>query len=246
MMCGWLTWKPDSPDSPETERWIWIDLQLNVGRCFFPNSWSFPCTPSASCSKKTFESGCFPRNFCLPIPPDSVWMEIYQKYTLEDQHGTWEYTPGRGKSSSKPSFSGSVLIFGGVDRKKGEIRGLPPSSTEKALNSLAQQQTSICGGQMQLLLGSTREKNDALGCGTLHFSTIYRSFLFVICRFFHKPSTKTLRKVKDSTLFCSINKKPPAGCYFSPWVFFFFLLRKKSAKRHWSIWSIGPNCRTDV
>ena len=26
----------------------------------------------------------------------------------------WEYTPGRGKSSSKPSFSGSKLIFGGV------------------------------------------------------------------------------------------------------------------------------------
>ena len=29
-------------------------------------------------------------------------------------HGTWEYTPGKGKSSSKPSFSGSMLIFVGV------------------------------------------------------------------------------------------------------------------------------------
>ena len=28
--------------------------------------------------------------------------------------GTWEYTPGKGKSSSKPSFSGSMLIFRGV------------------------------------------------------------------------------------------------------------------------------------
>jgi len=28
--------------------------------------------------------------------------------------GTWEYTPGRGKLSSKPPFSGSMLIFGGV------------------------------------------------------------------------------------------------------------------------------------
>ena len=35
-------------------------------------------------------------------------------YTPEDQHGTWEYTPGKGKSSSKPSFSGSMLIFRGV------------------------------------------------------------------------------------------------------------------------------------
>ena len=35
-------------------------------------------------------------------------------YTREDLHGTWEYTAGKGKSSSKPSFSGSILIFGGV------------------------------------------------------------------------------------------------------------------------------------
>ena len=28
-----------------------------------------------------------------------------------------EYTPGRGKSSSKPSFSGSMLIFVGVNSK---------------------------------------------------------------------------------------------------------------------------------
>ena len=34
-------------------------------------------------------------------------------YTLEDEHGTWEYTPGKGKSSSKQSFSGSMLIFRG-------------------------------------------------------------------------------------------------------------------------------------
>ena len=27
---------------------------------------------------------------------------------------TMEYTPGKGKSSSKPSFWGSMLIFGGV------------------------------------------------------------------------------------------------------------------------------------
>ena len=35
-------------------------------------------------------------------------------YTPTNWHGTWEYTTGRGKSSSKPSFSGSMLIFGGV------------------------------------------------------------------------------------------------------------------------------------
>ena len=29
-----------------------------------------------------------------------------------DEHGTWEYTPGKGKTSSKPSFSGSILILG--------------------------------------------------------------------------------------------------------------------------------------
>ena len=32
--------------------------------------------------------------------------------------GTREYTPGRGKSSSKPSFSGSRLIFGGVSLRE--------------------------------------------------------------------------------------------------------------------------------
>ena len=41
-------------------------------------------------------------------------------YTLEDSHGTCEYTPGKGKSSSKPSFSGSMLIFGGVNQQKNQ------------------------------------------------------------------------------------------------------------------------------
>ena len=35
-------------------------------------------------------------------------------YTLEYEHETWEYTPGKGKSSSKPASSGSMLLFGGV------------------------------------------------------------------------------------------------------------------------------------
>ena len=35
-------------------------------------------------------------------------------YTPEDSHGTWEYTPGRRKSSSNPWLSGSMLIFRGV------------------------------------------------------------------------------------------------------------------------------------
>ena len=43
---------------------------------------------------------------------NDVWCSK-KHYTPEDSHGTWEYTPGRGKSSSKPSFSGSMLIFGG-------------------------------------------------------------------------------------------------------------------------------------
>ena len=36
-------------------------------------------------------------------------------YIPEDQHGTWEHTPGRGKSS-EPSFSGSIFIFGDVEK----------------------------------------------------------------------------------------------------------------------------------
>ena len=34
--------------------------------------------------------------------------------TPEDENGTWEYTSGNGKSSSKPSFSCSMLIILGV------------------------------------------------------------------------------------------------------------------------------------
>ena len=38
----------------------------------------------------------------------------YFIYTREDYRGTWEYTPGKGETSSKPSFSGSMLILAGV------------------------------------------------------------------------------------------------------------------------------------
>ena len=41
-----------------------------------------------------------------------------------------KYTPGEGKTSSKPSFSGSMLIFGGVyviksSRSLNHLEGLP-------------------------------------------------------------------------------------------------------------------------
>ena len=32
-------------------------------------------------------------------------------YTREDYHGTWEWNPGKGETSSKPSFPGSMLNF---------------------------------------------------------------------------------------------------------------------------------------
>ena len=38
-------------------------------------------------------------------------------YPVKFFFGTWEYTPGKGTSFSKPSFSGSMLNFGGVFRK---------------------------------------------------------------------------------------------------------------------------------
>ncbi len=43
------------------------------------------------------------------------WAELNSKdpHTREAQHGTWEYAPGKGTSSST-SFSGSMLVFGGV------------------------------------------------------------------------------------------------------------------------------------
>ena len=33
-------------------------------------------------------------------------------YSPENQHGTWKWTPGKGESFWKPSFSGSMLVFG--------------------------------------------------------------------------------------------------------------------------------------
>ena len=68
--------------------------------------------------------------------------------------------------------------------------------------------------------GSTREKNDALGFQNLHFSTIdYRSLQ--ICRLFSQAINKnTAESLRFYTLFSSIQKTPPAGCYFSPWVRF--------------------------
>lgn len=37
---------------------------------------------------------------------------LAKRYTREDEHGSWEYNPGKGETSSKPPFSGSMLILG--------------------------------------------------------------------------------------------------------------------------------------
>ena len=42
------------------------------------------------------------------------WVCVHRSYTLESQHGTWKSPNWRGKSSSKPPFLGSMLVFGGV------------------------------------------------------------------------------------------------------------------------------------
>ena len=39
---------------------------------------------------------------------------LFLGYTPENQHGTWKWTPRRGDSYEKPSFLGSMLVFGGV------------------------------------------------------------------------------------------------------------------------------------
>ena len=61
------------------------------------------------------KAGLLAKNTCLKM-----------KYTPEDWHGTWEYTPGQGESSSKPSCS--MLIFGGVFKQK---KGGPPLNSNK-------------------------------------------------------------------------------------------------------------------
>ncbi len=39
------------------------------------------------------------------------------RYTPQNKHGTWKWTLGKGDSYWKPSFPGSMLIFGGVSKK---------------------------------------------------------------------------------------------------------------------------------
>ncbi len=41
-------------------------------------------------------------------------MVATQIYTPQNKHGTWKWTLGKGDSYWKPSFPGSMLIFGGV------------------------------------------------------------------------------------------------------------------------------------
>ena len=57
-----------------------------------------------------------PRMIRMPVAKEGLgWDVLLQiECTPKVYHGAWEYTPGKGKSSSKPSFSGSMLNFGGV------------------------------------------------------------------------------------------------------------------------------------
>ena len=41
-----------------------------------------------------------------------------KRYTPQNKHGTWKWTLGKGDSYWKPSFPGSMLIFGGVNIPK--------------------------------------------------------------------------------------------------------------------------------
>ncbi len=46
-----------------------------------------------------------------------IYIYIYKHisiYTPQNKHGTWKWTLGKGDSYWKPSFPGSMLIFGGV------------------------------------------------------------------------------------------------------------------------------------
>ena len=56
----------------------------------------------------------------FPTPPQK------QKTTPpQNKHGTWKWTLGKGDSYWKPSFPGSMLIFGGVTKKRylGDVLG---------------------------------------------------------------------------------------------------------------------------
>ena len=42
------------------------------------------------------------------------YVPFEKRYTPQNKHGTWKWTLGKGDSYWKPSFPGSMLIFGGV------------------------------------------------------------------------------------------------------------------------------------
>ena len=46
---------------------------------------------------------------------------LLDNYTPQNKHGTWKWTLGKWDSYWKPSFPGSMLIFGGVTTKKTRI-----------------------------------------------------------------------------------------------------------------------------
>ncbi len=54
------------------------------------------------------------------VPTMRTWRCLYwgrgfsDIYTPQNKHGTWKWTLGKGDSYWKPSFPGSMLIFGGV------------------------------------------------------------------------------------------------------------------------------------
>ena len=57
--------------------------------------------------------GCKSRFFDISCDSNRI-RRIKTPYTPQNKHGTWKWTLGKGDSYWKPSFPGSMLIFGGV------------------------------------------------------------------------------------------------------------------------------------
>ena len=53
---------------------------------------------------------------------DTILMGLQPiSYTPQNKHGTWKWTLGKGDSYWKPSFPGSMLIFGGVNNDNRQV-----------------------------------------------------------------------------------------------------------------------------